>query len=65
MQPEDEARSVRVSTSRYGHDGVADAIPGEQDIGNVDPKRRLSYTPTHSKKANPPSSRFSNSVCQI
>ena len=45
-----KARSVRVSTSRYGHSGTADMLPGEEDeTGTIDPKRRLQYTPLHSK----------------
>lgn len=45
----DSSRNIRVSTLRYGQSGVADAVPGEEEYGKpVDPKRRLTYMPTHS-----------------
>lgn len=45
----DSSRNIRVSTYRYGQSGVADAIPGEEEYGKaVDPRRQLSYMPTHS-----------------
>ncbi|KLO10871.1 P-loop containing nucleoside triphosphate hydrolase protein [Schizopora paradoxa] len=44
------SRNIRVSTLRYGQSGVADAVPGEEEYGKpVDPKRRLTYMPTHNR----------------
>lgn len=46
---EGTSRYLRVTTHRFGQSGVADYLPGEEDINGtvVDPTKCVQYMPAH------------------